>query len=80
MPGRATTLTCALVLTATLATTAAAQQLPDERSRREAVTSYRRGQQLLAEEKFAAAADNFLNAVSKDPLLTLAHYSLGRPT
>jgi tetratricopeptide (TPR) repeat protein len=72
------TLTCALMLTATLAAPAAAQKLPDERDRREAVGSYRTGQQLMAEEKFAAAADNFLKAINKDPLFTLAYYSLGQ--
>src|SRR5690349_2915522 len=72
------TLTCALVLSATLAATAGAQQLADERARREAVASYRTGQQLMAEEKFAAAADNFTKAISKDPLFTLAHYSRGQ--
>jgi tetratricopeptide (TPR) repeat protein len=75
--GRATTLTCALVLATALAA-AGAQSIPDERSRREAVASYRTGQQLMAEEKFAAAADNFMKAINKDPLFTLAHYSLGQ--
>jgi len=78
MRGRATTLTCALGLAAALGIAAAAQNLADERSRREAVTAYRTGQQLMAEEKFAAAADNFLKAINKDPLFTLAHYSLGQ--
>jgi Flp pilus assembly protein TadD len=69
---------CAVVVSAVFAATAGAQQLPDERTRREAVASYRTGQQLMAEEKFAAAADNFTKAISKDPLFTLAHYSLGQ--
>jgi tetratricopeptide (TPR) repeat protein len=78
MRRRATMLTCALLLIAGLGVAGGAQNLPDERSRREAVASYRTGQQLMAEEKFAAAAENFIKAISKDPLFTLAHYSLGQ--
>jgi tetratricopeptide (TPR) repeat protein len=77
MRGRATTLAWALVLTTALAE-AGAQSLADERSRREAVAAYRTGQQLMAEEKFAAAADSFMKAINKDALFTLAHYSLGQ--
>jgi tetratricopeptide (TPR) repeat protein len=71
-------LTGAFILTASCAATLVAQQLPDERSRREAVAWYRTGQQLMAEEQFAAAADNFMKAINKDPLFTLAQYSLGQ--
>ena len=71
------TLTCVLVLSAALAA-AGAQKLADDRSRQEAVASYRSGQQLMAEEKFAAGADQFIKATNKDPLFTLAHYGLGQ--
>jgi tetratricopeptide (TPR) repeat protein len=54
-----------------------AQQIADDRSRREAVQFYRNGQEFMAGEKFERAAEEFTRAVRKDPLFTLAHYSLG---
>jgi tetratricopeptide (TPR) repeat protein len=71
-------LTCAVVVTAGLSVAIRAQNLADERGRREAVDSYRTGLQMMAEEKFAAAADHFMKAISKDPLFTLAHYGRGQ--
>ena len=72
-----------LVLLAAVLTTAAtglldAQQIADERSRREAVQFYRNGRELLLGEKFERAAAEFTKAVKKDPLFTLAHYQLGQ--
>lgn len=55
-----------------------AQQLADERSRREAVQFYRVGQELFAAEKFERAAEEFTKATQKDPLFTLAHYQAGQ--
>jgi tetratricopeptide (TPR) repeat protein len=57
---------------------ASAQKIADEQSRRDAMQSYRTGQALFAAEKFEPAAEQFQKAIEKDPLLTLAHYSLGQ--
>ena len=56
----------------------AAQQLSDERTRREALVYYRAGQELMSAERFEQAAEQFQKAIDKDPLLTLAHYGLGQ--
>jgi Tfp pilus assembly protein PilF len=65
------------VLLAALTVAVRAQQLADERSRREAVQYYRNGQEFMAAERFERASEEFTRAVKKDPLFTLAHYSLG---
>jgi len=61
-----------------LATAAAAQQIATEQNRREALQSYRVGQEFLSGEQFERAAEQFSKAVQKDGLLTLAHYGLGQ--
>jgi tetratricopeptide (TPR) repeat protein len=58
--------------------TAGAQQLADEQTRREALAYYRAGHELLSSERFEQAAEQFQNAIKKDPLLALAHYGLGQ--
>ena len=58
--------------------TAAAQQLADEQTRREALQYYRAGNELLSGEKFEQAAEQFQKAIDTDPLLALAHYGLGQ--
>jgi tetratricopeptide (TPR) repeat protein len=57
---------------------AGAQQLADEQSRRAALEFYERGQQFMAAEQFGQAAEEFIKAVARDPLLTIAHYQLGQ--
>lgn len=64
--------------TAALAVPSLAQQLADEQSRRAALASYRAGQELMAAERFAQAAEQFSKAIEKDRLLTVAHYGLGQ--
>lgn len=63
-----------------LATTTplAAQQLADEQTRRQALEFYRAGQEHMAAERFELAADAFMSAIDKDPLLTVAHYQRGQ--
>jgi tetratricopeptide (TPR) repeat protein len=56
----------------------AAQKIADEPSRREALDLFRAGQKLLLAEQFDKAADSFSKAISKDGLLTVAHYGLGQ--
>jgi tetratricopeptide (TPR) repeat protein len=56
----------------------AAQQLADAQSRREALAHFRAGQEFFTAEKFDRAAEEFMNAVKKDPLFTLAHYQAGQ--
>jgi tetratricopeptide (TPR) repeat protein len=55
-----------------------AQQIADEQSRRQAMDLYRAGQGYMAAERFGAAVESFTAAVSKDPLLAVAHYQLGQ--
>src|SRR5947199_8745447 len=54
------------------------QQIHDYQSRRDAVRHYFAGQEFMAGEKFAAAADEFEKAIQKDKLFTLAYYFLGQ--
>jgi len=55
----------------------AAQTLADEHSRWSAMQFYRDGQRAMAAEKFEVAVEQFLQAVKRDRLLTIAHYGLG---
>jgi tetratricopeptide (TPR) repeat protein len=71
------TLLAAMAIAA-VAAPAGAQQIANERERREAVRLYRAGQELLSGEQFEKAAEQFSKAVKKDPLLTRAHYGLGQ--
>lgn len=68
----------AVVIAAATITVASAQNIPDERSRREAQQFFRTGQEFMSAEQFDKAADAFTQAVDKDPLFTLAHYQLGQ--
>jgi Flp pilus assembly protein TadD len=76
---RTVSIVCALtVLTGILgARPAAAQFFASDAERRTALTHYRSGQELLASERFADAADAFRKAIASEPLLTDAHYGLG---
>jgi len=71
---------CALtILTVTSgAKPAAAQIFASQTDRRTALTHYRSGQELLASERFEAAAAAFRSAIEFEPLLTDAHYGLGQ--
>jgi tetratricopeptide (TPR) repeat protein len=53
-------------------------QLVEESVRQEALRHYRAGQELLLAEHWQRAADEFMDAIDLDPLLTLAHYGLGQ--
>jgi Flp pilus assembly protein TadD len=70
----------AVLLIACLAldVTAARAQLVEETVRQEALKHYRAGQELLMAEQWQRAADEFMDAIDLDPLLTLAHYGLGQ--
>ncbi len=68
----------ALVLAVGLAPCLLAQQIADDKSRREAIQFYRAGREFFAAERFDRAAEEFTKAIGKDPLFTLAHYSLGQ--
>jgi tetratricopeptide (TPR) repeat protein len=76
---RTATATVAIALVALLAlsTRTPAQGLASTADRREAFRHYREGQELLAREQFAKAADAFQEAIDYDALLTDAHYGLG---
>ena len=49
-----------------------------DRDHREALKFFRAGQEQYARERFEPAAEQFRLAVGRDPLLDLAHYSLGQ--
>jgi tetratricopeptide (TPR) repeat protein len=55
-----------------------AQKIADEQSHRDALASFRAGQELMSAEQFARASDEFARAVDRDPLLSLAYYQLGQ--
>ena len=69
-----------LALTATISfgSLAQAQPLASDADRREALSHYRSGQELLSAEQFEKAAEAFRTAIKYDPLLTDAHYGLGQ--
>jgi tetratricopeptide (TPR) repeat protein len=60
-----------------LAAVPASAQLASDSDRREALQHYRNGQDLLAAERFEKAIEEFQLAVTKDHLLTVAHYGIG---
>lgn len=62
----------------TLSGAATAQQLADDRTRREALAYYRTGSDYLTREQYEKAAQEFQKAIDADPLLALAHYGLGQ--
>jgi Tfp pilus assembly protein PilF len=61
-----------------IATSAGAQQLADDQTRRQALEFYRTGQEYMSVERFELAAEAFTSAIGKDPLLTVAHYQRGQ--
>jgi Tfp pilus assembly protein PilF len=68
-----------LVLTLTLATGGRAfAQSVDDISHTNALVHYRLGEDLMHNEQFEKATDEFRSAIKLDPLLTIAHYGLGQ--
>jgi tetratricopeptide (TPR) repeat protein len=67
-----------LALVLVIAAGGALAQTVDDASHREALKHYRAGMELMSAEKFDRAADEFMQAIDLDPLLTLAHYGLGQ--
>ena len=61
-----------------VASEARAQKIADEQSRRQAIQLYRTGQEFMSSERYYKAAEAFMAAIDKDPLLTVAHYQLGQ--
>ena len=57
---------------------ARAQTSLDAQKRQEAAKAYRRGEALMREESYEEAAAHFRTAVKLDPLMSIAHYSLGQ--
>jgi tetratricopeptide (TPR) repeat protein len=73
------TVVFAVVLMVALATSPAhAQKIADEQSRRQALEAYRAGQEFMSSERYEQAVEAYSTAISKDPLLTMAHYQLGQ--
>lgn len=66
------------ILLLALGVPATAQQVADDQTRRQALTHYRAGNELLSGEQFEKAAGQFQKAIDTDPLLALAHYGLGQ--
>jgi len=76
---RASTIVAALITAFVLSTsTASAQKLADEQTRRQAMELYRTGQEFMSSERYDKAVEAFTGAIEKDPLLTAAHYQLGQ--
>jgi tetratricopeptide (TPR) repeat protein len=67
-----------VVIAVLTASSADAQKLVDEQSRRQAMELYRTGQDFMANEQFEKAAEAYKSAIDKDPLLSVAHYQLGQ--
>jgi tetratricopeptide (TPR) repeat protein len=67
-----------VLLAASAAAPAVAQRLADAQSRREAIQSFRTGQEFFSAENFDRAAEEFTKATAKDPLFTLAYYQAGQ--
>jgi tetratricopeptide (TPR) repeat protein len=67
-----------LSLLVLLVASPALAQFASERDRRDAIQHYRAGQELMSNEQFEKAAEEYQRAIAKDRLLTLAHYGLGQ--
>jgi tetratricopeptide (TPR) repeat protein len=57
---------------------ARAQTSLDAQKRREAEIAYRRGEERMRAESYEEAATHFRTAIKLDPLMSMAHYSLGQ--
>lgn len=53
-------------------------QMVNDARREEALQHYRNGQELMQDEQFEKAEQEFARAIERDPLLTLAHYGRGQ--
>jgi tetratricopeptide (TPR) repeat protein len=73
---------CRLLIAAccvlTLAPAMPGAQIIDDKNKRDAREHYHRGRELMYTERFLEAVGEFRQAVRLDPLLTLAHFDLGR--
>jgi tetratricopeptide (TPR) repeat protein len=67
-----------LLTLATVCSSALSTAVVSEQAHREALDHYRAGQALLFAENLAGAEQEFRAAIRLDPLLVLAHYSLGQ--
>src|SRR5258705_11928555 len=67
-----------LVLLLTLTTGGAARAQVDNVTHTNALVHYRLGEDLMHNEQFEKATDEFRSAIKLDPLLTIAHYELGQ--
>jgi len=56
----------------------AGAQFASDQDRREAMSHYQAGQELMSAEQFEKAAEAFQKAIDKDRFLTLAHYGQGQ--
>ena len=77
MTNRLVSASCLLYLDAMCSLAQAAAPV-SEQAHREALDHYRAGQALLLAENLAPAEQEFRIAIKLDPLLVLAHYSLGQ--
>src|SRR5215472_11122053 len=53
-------------------------QLVDEHTRTEALLSFRAGEAYMSAQDFGNAAEQFIKAIAKDRLMTLAYFGLGQ--
>src|SRR5258705_11471086 len=67
-----------LVLLLTLTTGGAARAQVDNVTHTNALVHYRLGEDLMHNEQFEKASQEFQAAIKLDPLLTIAHYELGQ--
>src|SRR5258708_38480366 len=67
----------AVVFTALLPIPARAQ-LVDEHTRTEALLFFRAGETFMSAQDFGNAAEQFIKAIAKDRLMTLAYFGLGQ--
>ena len=68
---------CAAIV-GVFASTATAQHIASEQSRREALSHYRNGQELMSGERFERAIEEFDKAIKSDELMTLAYFGRGQ--
>jgi tetratricopeptide (TPR) repeat protein len=68
----------AIVHTGFTASSLGVQAAVDETARRESLTYFRAGQELMSAEQFGRAVEEFAKAIERNPLFALAHYQLGQ--